>query len=481
MSIVTRFAPSPTGYLHIGGARTALYSWLHARQNRGRFVLRIEDTDRERSTDEAVAAILDAMAWLDLDHDDEIYYQTQRFGRYAEVIEQLLAEGKAYRCYSTAEEVEAMREAARARGEKPKYDGTWRPMPGKTLPEPPAGVDPVIRFATPLDGVTVIPDLVKGEITIANTELDDLIIARADGTPTYNFCVVVDDMDMGITHVIRGDDHVNNTPRQINIFKALVEGEVGDHGRLPYYAHVPMILGPDGKRLSKRHGAVGVMRYREQGFLPDALLNYLVRLGWAHGDQEIFTRGQMIEHFDIANVQGGASTFDPEKLLWVNQTHIKASAPADLVGELRWHLARFGVADTTDPRLAEIADVQKGRCKTMKEMAEQSLFLFQEVAEYEPKAVKKHIKTATPDILAEVRDTLAALDGWDREALAGAVRAVAEANALGMGKVAQPIRIALTGGPVSPSIDDTLVLLGREATLARLDRAAAAFRSLKAG
>ena len=481
MSVVTRFAPSPTGYLHIGGARTALYSWLHARQNNGRFVLRIEDTDRERSTDEAVTAILDAMAWLDLEHDGEIYYQTKRFDRYAEVIAQLLAEGKAYRCYASAAEVEAMREAARERGDKPKYDGTWRPMPGKTLPEPPAGVDPVIRFATPLEGVTVIPDLVKGDITIANSELDDLIIARADGTPTYNFCVVVDDMDMGITHVIRGDDHVNNTPRQINIFKALVDSQIGGNSELPHYAHVPMILGPDGKRLSKRHGAVGVMRYREQGFLPQALLNYLVRLGWAHGDQEIFTREQMITHFDIANVQGGASTFDPEKLLWVNQEHIKAAEPEELIDELAWHLARHGIEGVDQDDLIAIASVQQGRCKTMTEMAEQSLFLFCEVAEYEPKAVKKHIKTATPDLLAQVRDTLARLEGWHAEDLAAAVKGVAEGNEVGMGKVAQPIRIALTGGPVSPSIDDTLVLLGREATLARLDQAVDAFRALKAG
>src|SRR5699024_11160017 len=320
----TRFAPSPTGYLHIGGARTALYCWLYARKTDGRFLLRIEDTDRERSTEEAIQAILDSMDWLGLVSDgDHVPYQTQRFPRYREVIDQLLAEGKAYYCYSTAEEVEAMREAARARGEKPKYDGTWRPMPGKTLPEPPVGVDPVVRFATPLAGVTVIPDLIKGDITIDNSELDDLIIARADGTPTYNFCVVVDDMDMQVTHVSRGDDHVNNTPRQINIFKALAD----DTASLPYYAHVPMILGADGKRLSKRHGAVGVMSYREQGFLPDALLNYLVRLGWAHGDQEIFTRAEMIEYFELEQVQGGAATFDPEKLLWVNQEHIKAARP----------------------------------------------------------------------------------------------------------------------------------------------------------
>ena len=471
MSVVTRFAPSPTGYLHIGGARTALYSWLYAQKTGGSFVLRIEDTDRERSTDEAVAAIVDAMDWLDLPAEGPATYQTQRFDRYGQVIEQLLAEGKAYRCYSTAEEVEAMREAARAAGEKPKYDGTWRPMPGKVLPEIPAGRDPVIRFATPLDGHTVIPDLVKGDITIANSELDDLIIARADGTPTYNFCVVVDDMDMGITHVIRGDDHVNNTPRQINILKALV----GDEGDLPVYAHVPMILGADGKRLSKRHGAVGVMTFREQGFLPSALLNYLVRLGWAHGDQEIFTRAEMIEHFDIENVQGGASTFDPEKLTWVNQEHIKMAAPDTLAGELAWHLARHDIHDVPAPRLAEIAAVQQGRCKLMTEMAEGSLFLFAAPDDYAAKAVKKHIKADTPAVLADVHDRLAALDTWDAETLGEAVRGVAEAREIGMGKVAQPIRIALTGGPVSPSIDDTLVLLGREATLARLNTAVDVF------
>ena len=471
MSVVTRFAPSPTGYLHIGGARTALYSWLHAKSKGGRFVLRIEDTDRERSTDAAVQVILDAMDWLGLDHDGEIHYQTRRFDRYAEVIEQLLAEGKAYRCYSSAEEVEAMREAARERGEKPKYHGTWRPMPGKTLPEPPAGVDPVIRFATPLEGETVINDLVKGEITISNTELDDLVIARADGTPTYNFCVVVDDMDMGISHVIRGDDHVNNTPRQINILKALVD----DEAALPIYAHVPMILGADGKRLSKRHGAVSVLSYREEGYLPAALLNYLVRLGWAHGDQEIFSLDEMIAHFDITHVQGGASTFDPDKLLWVNQEHMKAADPAELAVELAWHLARLDVHCTDSSYLVDIARVQQGRCKTMKAMAEQSLYLFKDVADYDAKAVKKHMKAGSPALLAQVRDRLTSLVDWQDEPISAAVKAVAEANEVGMGKVAQPIRIAVTGTAVSPSIDGTLRLLGRETTLARLDAAIAAF------
>jgi glutamyl-tRNA synthetase len=457
--------------LHIGGARTALYAWLHARANGGRFRLRIEDTDRERSTDAAIQAILDALDWLGLASDGEVVYQTQRLGRYREAIEQLLAAGSAYYCYSTAEEVEAMRAAARARGEKPKYDGTWRPMPGKTMPAVPEGVDPVVRFATPLTGETVIPDLIKGNVVISNTELDDLVIARADGTPTYNFCVVVDDMDMGITHVIRGDDHVNNTPRQINILKALA----GDAGAVPLYAHVPMILGADGKRLSKRHGAVGVMSYREQGYLPQALLNYLVRLGWAHGDQEIFSRDEMLAHFDIANVQSGAATFDPEKLLWVNQEHIKAAAPQALAGELAWHLANHGIEGVSQARLAAIAAVQQARCKTLAEMAEQSLFVFAAPETYAAKAVKKHIKAATPELLEQVRDRLAALDAWEEKALAAAVRAVATDNDVGMGKVAQPVRIALTGGPVSPSIDATLALLGRAETLARLDTAVATF------
>ncbi|MDA3921718.1 MAG: glutamate--tRNA ligase, partial [Salinisphaera sp.] len=338
-------------------------------------------------------------------------------------------------------------------------------------PEPPAGVDPVIRFATPLDGETVIHDLVKGDITIANTELDDLVIARADGTPTYNFCVVVDDMDMGITHVIRGDDHVNNTPRQINILRALV----GEDGALPVYAHVPMILGADGKRLSKRHGAVGVMRYREEGYLPEALLNYLVRLGWAHGDQEIFSLDEMIAHFDITHVQSGASTFDPDKLLWVNQEHMKAADPAVLAVELAWHLERLGVDCDDTSYLVDIARVQQGRCKTMLEMAEQSLFLFNDVSSYEAKAVKKHMKAGSPALLEEVRDRLTSLVDWQDEPISAAVKTVASDNEVGMGKVAQPVRIAVTGTAVSPSIDGTLRLLGRERTLARLDAAVREF------
>ncbi len=471
MTVVTRFAPSPTGTLHIGGARTALYSWLHAKAHGGRFRLRIEDTDRERSTGEAVQAILDAMAWLGLDHDGEIVYQTQRFDRYREAIERLLAAGQAYYCYSSAEEVEAMRAAARARGEKPKYDGTWRPMPDKTLPEPPAGRDPVVRFASPLTGTTVVPDLIKGDIAISNTELDDLVIARADGTPTYNFCVVVDDMDAGVTHVIRGDDHVNNTPRQINIYRVLA----GD-AQPPVYAHVPMILGADGKRLSKRHGAVGVMHYREQGYLPEALLNYLVRLGWAHGDQEIFSIDEMIAHFDIENVQGAAATFDPDKLLWVNQEHLKIADPNKRAGELAWHLHRLNVTPGVAPPLVDLARVQQARCKTVREMAEQSLFIYTDVMDYDDKAVKKHMKADSPALLAAARTRLATLDTWAADTIAATVKAIAAEHGVGMGKIAQPLRIAVTGTAVSPSIDDTLWLLGRETTLARLDAAVAVFQ-----
>lgn len=470
MSVVTRFAPSPTGYLHIGGARTALYSWLYARKHGGRFVLRIEDTDRERSTPQAVQAILDGMAWLGLDHDGDIIYQTQRFARYAEITEKLLEAGKAYRCYCTREELDAMREAQRAAKEKPRYDGRCRHRT-----EPREGVEPVIRFVNPTEGDTVIKDVVKGDISMSNGELDDLIIARSDGTPTYNFCVVVDDMDMGITHVIRGDDHVNNTPRQINIFNALIELGLGETEQAPVYAHVPMILGADGKRLSKRHGAVGVMRYREQGYLPEALLNYLVRLGWAHGDQEIFTREQMLEHFDLANVQRGAATFDPAKLDWVNQEHIKTADASYLADELKWHLYRQNVACDDGPALTDIVEVLRERCKTLVEMADKAAFFYQDVTEYEEKAVRKFMQAPGPELLAQARAQFAALEGWRREAIHAVVHSVAETAEVGMGKIAQPIRIAISGGAVSPPIDETLEVLGRERTLERIDNALAHF------
>ncbi|HLQ84995.1 MAG TPA: glutamate--tRNA ligase [Salinisphaeraceae bacterium] len=471
MSVVTRFAPSPTGYLHIGGARTALYAWLHARQAGGQFRLRIEDTDRERSTEQAVQAILDSMAWLGLAHDGELVYQTARFARYQALIQQLLDEGKAYYCYCSIEELEAMRARQRAAGEKPRYDGTWRPMPGKTLPEPPAGVEPVVRFASPLAGDTVIHDLIKGAVTVANSELDDLIIARADGTPTYNFCVVVDDLDMGITHVIRGDDHVNNTPRQINIYKALA----GADTQLPVFAHVPMILGADGKRLSKRHGAVGVMRYREQGYLPEALLNYLARLGWSHGDQEIFSIDELLQYFDITTVQGGAATFDPDKLLWVNHEHIRNADPERVAEELAWHCQRLGLDTRNGPALAAVVRLQRERCHTVAAMAAQSAFLFADITAYDDKAVAKFLQEQGLALLADARARLAALGEWSQADIGAAVKATVKDNKVGFAKVAQPLRIAVTGSTTSPSIDQTLALLGQATTVARIDAALAQF------
>lgn len=472
MSIVTRFAPSPTGTLHIGGARTALYSWLYARRHGGKFVLRIEDTDRERSTPESVQAILDSMAWLGLEHDGEVIYQTQRFDRYHEVVAKLLKADKAYRCYCTKDELDAMRAGQRERKEKPRYDGRCR-----ARSKPRTGIEPVIRFVNPTAGNTVIHDAIKGDISVANSELDDLIIARSGGTPTYNFCVVVDDLDMGITHVIRGDDHVNNTPRQINIFNALIELGVGEARQSPVYAHVPMILGGDGKRLSKRHGAVGVMAYREQGYLPEALLNYLARLGWSHGDQEIFTRAQMIELFDLAQVQHSAATFDAAKLDWVNSEHIKA-ADADYLGvQLAWHLQRQGVDPAGGPALVAVVEVLRERSKTLVEMAEKAAFFYREIAEYNDKAVRKFMQAPGPELLAQTRTQLAALDAWEAQAIHGIVKDVAEAAEVGMGKVAQPIRIAVSGGAVSPPIDETLLVLGRELTLQRIDAALAKFSS----
>ncbi|MCP5328963.1 MAG: glutamate--tRNA ligase [Steroidobacteraceae bacterium] len=458
MTVVTRFAPSPTGMLHIGGVRTALFSWLHARRHGGRFILRVEDTDRERSTDEAVRVILEGMRWLGLDADQGPYYQTERFPRYREVIERLLAEGKAYRCYCTREELDELRAAQMARKEKPRYDGRWR---DRTDSRP--GVDPVIRFRNPLEGQVIVDDLVHGRVSFANAELDDLIIARADGTPTYNFCVVVDDMDMGVTHVIRGDDHLNNTPRQINMLAAL-------GASLPVYAHVPMILGPDGAKLSKRHGAVSVLQYEQDGFLPDALLNYLVRLGWSHGDQEFFTREEMIRLFDIADVNKAASAFNPDKLLWLNQQHMMRAEPAQVVPYLQRALARLGIETADLARLEQIVVVQRERSKTLKEMAQNSAFFFRDEVVVDPKAAQKHLAGESLDLLREAREALARLSDWSAEAINAALVALAAGRGLGLGKIAQPLRVALTGGTVSPPIDATVALLGRERVLSRVDR-----------
>jgi len=450
--------------LHIGGVRTALFCWLYARRHGGTFILRIEDTDRERSTPEALTAILDGMAWLGLDHDEGPFYQTQRMDRYKEVIDQFVREGKAYHCYCSKEALDEMRAAQTARKEKPRYDGRCR---HRTAPEP--GVSPVVRFRNPDEGQVVVNDVVHGPITFDSSELDDLIIARSDGTPTYNFCVVVDDYDMRVTHVIRGDDHINNTPRQINMLKALgVEP--------PLYAHVPMILGPDGAKLSKRHGAVSVLQYRDDGFLPEALLNYLGRLGWSHGDQEIFTLDEMTRLFDIHDVNKSASALNVDKMLWTNQQHMLRSTPEHLARYLAPQLEALGLPVDDMEKVAAVAKAQQERAKTLKEMAANSVFFFRDVPEYEPKAAAKNLTPETALTLQVARDKLAGLAEWRAPAIHTAIMAVAAEQGVGLGKVAQPIRVAVAGGTVSPPIDVTLEILGRETTLQRLDRAIAACR-----
>ena len=464
MTVVTRFAPSPTGLLHVGGVRTALFSWLYARRNGGKFILRVEDTDRERSTDEAVRVILDGMAWLGLDADEGPYFQSRRFDRYREVLRGMLEAGTAYHCYCSKDELDALRGQQIARKQKPRYTGICRERR-----EPRPGVDPVVRFRNPLDGAVAVQDLVHGPVTFQNAELDDLIIARSDGTPTYNFCVVVDDMDMGVTHVIRGDDHLNNTPRQMNMLQAL-------GAPLPIYAHVPMILGPDGAKLSKRHGAVSVLQYEEEGYLPDALLNYLVRLGWSHGDQEVFTREEMIAAFDIHDVNKSASAFNPEKLLWLNQQHMMRAMPAALVPHLRAQLHRLGTDSSDQQMLEGVILAQRERAKTMKEMAVNSRFFFVEDIELDLKAAAKHLGGDAPATLAKVRARLGSLCAWNAASVHAALEQLAAELGGGLGKIAQPLRVAVSGSAVSPPIDATLALLGRERTLARVDAALAGSR-----
>ncbi len=465
MTVRTRFAPSPTGYLHIGGLRTALFCWLYARRHGGRFILRIEDTDLERSTEAAIQQILDGMEWAGLTPDEGPFYQTKRFDRYREVIEGLLAQGLAYRCYCTKEELEAMRAEQLARGEKPRYDGRWRERSDARL-----GVDPVVRFKNPRDGEVVVEDAVHGRVVFQNGELDDLVILRSDGSPTYNFCVVVDDMDMNVTHVIRGDDHLNNTPRQMNMLRAL--------GREPpVYAHLPMILGSDGAKLSKRHGAVSVLQYRDEGYLPEALLNYLVRLGWSHGDQEIFTLDEMTRLFDIADVNKSAAAFNAEKLAWLNQQHMLRAPPSRLVAPLRFQLERLGVAAADDGVLERIAVAQRERAKTLVEMARNSLFFFRAPIAYDPKAVAKHVTAEALGLLEETVRTFRRLDDWSEVPIHAALAALAAAHGASLGKLAQPIRLAVSGGTVSPPIDATLAILGLDETLARLERALGAWRA----
>jgi glutamyl-tRNA synthetase len=461
MIVRTRFAPSPTGFLHIGGVRTALFCWLYARRHSGQFILRIEDTDLERSTEAAIQQILDGMEWAGLIQDEGPFFQTKRFDRYKEVIEEMLAEGTAYRCYCTKEELEQMRAQQTARGEKPRYDGRWRERTD-SLPSVPS----VVRFKNPLTGEVVVDDVVHGNVVFQNSELDDLIIARSDGTPTYNFCVVVDDMDMQITHVIRGDDHLNNTPRQLNMLLAL-------GAKAPVYAHLPMILGSDGAKLSKRHGAVSVLQYRDDGFLPEAVLNYLARLGWSHGDQEIFTIEEMIRLFDIADVNKSASAFNFEKLTWLNQQHMMRVPAARIVPVLRWHLEREGVQAADEAQLEQIVIAQRERAKTVREMALNSVFFFRAPVAYDEKAVRKHVTPDVPALLAEAASALGRLDNWSAAVIHEVISGVAAGKGMALGKLAQPIRLAVCGGTVSPPIDATLAILGKAEALSRLARAQA--------
>ena len=459
MIVRTRFAPSPTGFLHIGGLRTALFCWLYARRHSGQFILRIEDTDLERSTEAAIQQILDGMEWAGLIQDEGPFFQTKRFERYKEVIEEMLAEGTAYRCYCTKEELEQMRAQQTARGEKPRYDGRWRERTD-SLP----GAPFVVRFKNPLSGEVVVDDVVHGPVVFQNSELDDLIIARSDGTPTYNFCVVVDDMDMQITHVIRGDDHLNNTPRQLNMLLAL-------GAKAPVYAHLPMILGSDGAKLSKRHGAVSVLQYRDDGFLPEAVLNYLARLGWSHGDQEIFTIEEMIRLFDVADVNKSASAFNFEKLAWLNQQHMMRAPAARIVPVLRWHLDREGIQAGNDAQLEQIVVVQRERAKTVREMALNSVFFFQAPTTYDEKAVRKHVTPEALTLLSLAVQELAQLRDWSATAIHELISGFSAARGISLGKLAQPMRLAVCGGTVSPPIDATLAILGKLESEARLARA----------
>jgi glutamyl-tRNA synthetase len=457
--IRTRFAPSPTGYLHIGGARTALFSWAYARKHGGQFILRIEDTDQERSTLESERAILDGLAWLGIDWNEGPFYQMQRLDRYKEVAQELLAEGNAYYCYASKEELDEMREAQRARGDKPRYDGRWRPEPGKALASPPAGVTPVIRFKTPLAGEVSWDDMIKGSITVANAELDDLVIMRGDGIPTYNFGVVIDDWDMGITHCIRGDDHVNNTPRQINIYRAL-------GAPVPVFAHVPMILGNDGERLSKRHGAVSVLQYRDDGYLPEALLNYLARLGWGHGDDEKFDLQQFVEWFDVTNVSHSAARFDQSKLAWLNQQYLKEANDERLAGLVLPFLLRQEIHPEAGPDLVSLMGLLKERVATVEELAD-AAHIFYRHALPAVEELKARLEPAAMPAFEKLQADLAGV-AWEAPVLNQLFKDTAKAFGLKMGQIGIPLRLLVFGTAQTPSIDLTLLTLGRDETLRRL-------------
>ncbi|OGV45667.1 MAG: glutamate--tRNA ligase [Legionellales bacterium RIFCSPHIGHO2_12_FULL_42_9] len=458
MLVRTRFAPSPTGFLHVGGVRTALFSWLYAKHNQGEFILRIEDTDRERSTPESIQAILDGMAWLGLDYDEGPVYQTNRYPCYQEAVLQLVAEKKAYRCVCSKERLASLREKQLAVKEKPRYDGHCRELDLK------AGDEPfVVRFKNPLLGIVSFHDQVYGDIHVDNRELDDLVLIRSDGHPTYNFAVVIDDWDMGITHVIRGDDHINNTPKQINLFNAF-------NAPIPVFAHLPMILGDDGKRLSKRHGAVNVMQFKEEGYLPHALLNYLVRLGWSAGDQEIFSLEEMIAKFDLSQVSRGSAGFNYEKLQWLNQHYLKHDPVNEVERALRIHYAQRKINLNHGPLLTAVIPVFAERCKTLVELCEMTRFLYEEHVVYNEEAVKKQLQPTAVDSLRKLSVKLESLTRWKAEAIHQCIHELCEELSLGMGKIAQPLRVAVTGGTTSPSIDITLELLGKKRTLERLDR-----------
>ncbi|HCT3783915.1 glutamate--tRNA ligase [Proteus mirabilis] len=458
--IKTRFAPSPTGYLHVGGARTALYSWLFSRHNKGEFVLRIEDTDLERSTQPAIDAIMDGMNWLNLNWDEGPYYQTKRFDRYNQVIDQMLEAGTAYRCYCSKERLEKLREDQMAKGEKPRYDGCCRHGDHNHTPDEPH----VVRFLNPQEGSVIFDDKIRGPIEFSNQELDDLIIRRTDGSPTYNFCVVIDDWDMEITHVIRGEDHINNTPRQINILKAL-------GAPVPEYAHVSMILGDDGKKLSKRYNAVSVMQYRDDGYLPEALLNYLVRLGWSHGDQEIFSIDEMIKDFTLEAISKSASAFNTDKLLWLNHHYINTLPAEQVAVHLDWHIKQQNIDTSNGPSLVELIKLLGERCKTLKEMAESCHYFYVDFDSFEETAAKKHLRPVARQPLEVVRDKLSAITDWTAENVHKAIQETAEELEVGMGKVGMPLRVAVTGAGQSPALDVTVHAIGKARSIARINKA----------
>ncbi|WP_025744479.1 glutamate--tRNA ligase [Salinivibrio costicola] len=463
MTIKTRFAPSPTGFLHVGGARTALYSWLAARSQGGQFVLRIEDTDIERSTQEAVDAILTGMEWLGLDWDEGPYYQTKRFDRYNELVDQLLAEDKAYKCYAPKDLLDTIREEQKANGLKARYDAN-HPKVVEANSQAKADDPHVIRFRNPKEGKVVFDDKIRGRIEIANSELDDLIIRRTDGSPTYNFCVVVDDWDMGITQVVRGEDHINNTPRQINIYEAL-------GAPVPEFAHCSMILGDDGAKLSKRHGAVSVMQYRDQGFLPQALRNYLVRLGWSHGDQEIFSMEEMIEFFSLGAISKSASAFNTEKLHWLNNHYIKHGDPDEVAKHLQWHLDQQQIDASQGPALTDVIGLVGERCNTLVELAAQSRYFYQDFDEIDATAAKKHLRPVALAPLQVAKGKIEALDDWTVDALKAVIADTCAELDVGMGKVGMPLRVAVTGGGQSPSVDAVMHLIGKDRVVARIDQA----------